>query len=60
MCRCFAMALKPSSSKTLRNATGSGAVYSMNSKPAVPIGFSQGWKFSAMAALPCMLCNQFA
>src|SRR5258708_15522774 len=36
------MALKPRRSKTSPIAFGSGAAYSTNSKPSVPIGFSQG------------------
>src|SRR5690606_10389510 len=46
-----ATALKPSVSKTLPRATGSGAAYSTNSNPAVPMGFSQGWNAVFMRAL---------
>src|SRR4051812_23503929 len=50
LCRCFAMAVKPICSNSRPSATGSGAVYSMNSKPSVPTGFSQ---FDAVIA--CLL-----
>src|SRR5688572_3952558 len=43
--RCRAMALKPMRSNTPAIAAGSGAAYSMNSKPSVPIGLSQGLNF---------------
>ena len=36
-----ATALKPICSKTAPSAAGSGAAYSMNSKPSVPIGLAQ-------------------
>src|SRR5713226_9568567 len=37
--RCRATTGKPSRSNRMRNSCGSGAVYSTNSKPSVPIGF---------------------
>jgi hypothetical protein len=49
--RCFATALKPMRSKTWPIAAGSGAAYSMNSKPSVPMGFSHGVKAGASAVL---------
>ncbi|EWS64877.1 hypothetical protein Y695_01874 [Hydrogenophaga sp. T4] len=39
--RCFAIGLKPMRSNSAPMAAGSGAAYSMNSKPSVPMGFSQ-------------------
>ena len=36
--RCFATATKPMLSNSAPSAAGSGAVYSTNSKPSVPIG----------------------
>ncbi len=48
LCRCLAMAVKPMRSNSAPMATGSGAAYSMNSKPSVPIGLSQG--------VNCMRC----
>jgi hypothetical protein len=53
--RCLATAVKPMRSKTLPMATGSGAAYSMNSKPSVPMGLSQGVKAGASAWLMCGL-----
>src|SRR3990167_8464776 len=38
--RCFAIGLKPMRSNSAPMAAGSGAAYSMNSKPSVPMGFS--------------------
>ena len=38
--RCRATTGKPSRSNRLRSSCGSGAVYSTNSKPSVPIGLS--------------------
>ena len=43
--RCLAIALNPIRSNTTAIAPGSGAAYSMNSNPSVPIGFSQGVNF---------------
>src|SRR6185503_20308763 len=48
--RWLAMALKPIFSNTAAIAIGSGAAYSMNSKPAVPIGLSQGLNFIALSS----------
>src|SRR5678815_5045515 len=45
------MAAKPMRSNTFAIATGSGAAYSMNSNPSVPIGFSQGVNFIPLAYL---------
>ena len=42
LCRCLAIATKPMLSNKQPSAAGSGAAYSTNSKPSVPIGFSQG------------------
>ena len=39
--RCRATALKPMRSNAWPMACGSGAAYSMNSKPSVPMGLSQ-------------------
>src|SRR4051812_16752543 len=46
-----AIAVKPIRSKICAMAAGSGAAYSMNSKPSVPAGFSQGVNFMALAYL---------
>src|SRR5574343_1164084 len=40
--RCLATGLKPMCSNSAPMAAGSGAAYSMNSKPSVPMGLSQG------------------
>src|ERR1700712_2880667 len=48
LCRCRAIAVNPICSNSCPSATGSGAVYSMNSKPSVPTGLSQ--------VVGCMLC----
>jgi hypothetical protein len=40
--RCLAIALKPMRSNSSPIAWGSGAAYSMNSKPSVPMGLSHG------------------
>ena len=40
--RCRAIGLKPMRSNSAPMAAGSGAAYSMNSKPSVPMGLSQG------------------
>jgi DNA-binding Lrp family transcriptional regulator len=50
--RCRAMAVKPMRSNSAPIAAGSGAAYSMNSKPSVPIGLSQGVK-----SMCCSCCG---
>ncbi len=49
LCRCLATALKPICSNSAPIAAGSGAAYSMNSKPSVPIGFGQAEVVSVIA-----------
>jgi Lrp/AsnC family transcriptional regulator, leucine-responsive regulatory protein len=46
-----AIALKPRRSNSSPMATGSGAAYSMNSKPSVPIGLSQAGVIAGYVAL---------
>ena len=38
-------------SKSVRSSCGSGAVYSTNSKPSVPIGLSRDWLICISAAI---------
>src|SRR5258706_13212746 len=51
LCRCRAMAANPIVSNTWPNAAGSGAAYSMNSNPSVPIGLSHGANFMVASRL---------
>src|SRR5690349_23037389 len=53
LCRWRAIARKPRRSKSAPISFGSGAAYSMNSNPAVPMGFSQG--IADIIATPCDL-----
>src|SRR5882757_6129745 len=55
-----AIGTNPSFSNSAPSAAGSGAAYSMNSKPSVPIGLDVSWLPIAVAPLPWFYSSQCA
>src|ERR1700722_16196102 len=57
--RCRATTGNPRRSKSARRACGSGAAYSTNSKPSVPIGFSKSSGIADLRRANSYICNYY-